>query len=530
MAAFRAEVLAVASNSIDAPALRSLTRPQQNALLAATAVSSSCGLAIELLLGTLTSYLVGNPALSYGVAVGGFLAAMGLGSYLSRWIARQAIDAQQEQIDLLTAFVKLELWIAPLSALLPIALFAVFVVNGPVWIGLTLVTLILGTLAGLEIPILTRLLEPQSNIRNAIAGVLALDYLGALVGSLLFPLLLLPTIGLFPSAAVVGALPAAMVVWIGQKFSRLRRWRNWGAIVCLGLCLFAPLTVPLSNRLENKLYSAPIISRIQTQYQRIVLTRRNKDLRLYLDGDLQFSSLDEYRYHEALVHPALSASQTPEQVLLLGAGDGLALREVLKWQVKHVVVIDLDPAIVKLAQQHPFLSRLNQNAFQDSRVEIQYADAFTAAPALDQQFDAIIADFPDPDRDALSKLYAQGFYQRLIDRLKPTGVLVTQASSPFFANQAFACIAATIASTGLSVRPYTVQIPSFGPWGFVLATRSPIDPEQLQLEVPTQFLTSELLHHLFDLPKDIVLGNVRINRLSDPVLVQYQSHAHWQHR
>jgi len=505
-----------------------LKRHQQYTLLTATAVSSSCGLAIELLLGTLTSYLIGNQALSYGVAVGGFLAAMGIGSYLSRFIAPTTADPHTEQISLLSTFIKIELWIAPLSALLPLALFGLFVVNGPIWIGLTLVTLILGTLAGLEVPVLTRLLEQQTGVRDALSGVLALDYLGALAGSLLLPVILLPTIGLFPSAVVVGVLPAAMVIILSYNFPSLRRWRQWGIFLCLGLCTFAPFTVTASDWLENSLYSAPVSSRIQTQYQRIVLTRQAKDIRLYLDGDLQFSSLDEYRYHEALVHPAISANSRREQVLLMGAGDGLALREVLKWkEVKRVVLLELDPAIVKLAQQHPFLANANVNAFQDPRVEVKYTDAFVTAPGLTDTFDVIIADFPDPDRDIIAKLYAQGFYQRLLPRLAPNGIFVTQASSPFFAPKAFACVVTTLESIGLSVHPYTVDVPSFGPWGFVLAARTPIQPETLNLKVPTKFLTPALLKNLFDLPKDIVLGDVRVNRLGDPVLVQYQTNTHW---
>jgi len=156
-------------------------------------------LAVELLLGTLASYLVGNQALAYGVAVGGFLAAMGVGSYLSRFIAvpdSEPADPQgrdrlrQEQQQLLTAFAQIELAIAPLSALLPLGLFVLFVVNGPVWIGLFLVTLLLGTLAGLEVPLLTRVLEQEAGVRDALSGVLALDYLGALVGSLALPVIL----------------------------------------------------------------------------------------------------------------------------------------------------------------------------------------------------------------------------------------------------------------------------------------------------------------------------------------------------
>ncbi|MBK4728483.1 polyamine aminopropyltransferase [Oxynema sp. CENA135] len=505
-----------------------LTRSQRNLLLLATAICSACGLAVELLLGTLASYLVGNQALAYGVAVGGFLAAMGIGSYLSRFIATEG-DRAEQQFQLLGAFVRVELAIAPLSAFLPLGLFALFVVNGPVWLGLSLVTLLLGLLAGIEIPLLTRILEQDEGVKDAIAGVLALDYAGALLGSLAFPVLLLPLFGLFPSAAIVGALPALTVFVLAGTFPQLRSWRWWGLLVGLLLIAFAPIAIPASNALENNLYDAPIVARVRSPYQRIVLTRWRQDVRLFLDGDLQLSTLDEYRYHEALVHPAMSATPHPRRVLLLGAGDGMAAREVLKWpEVERVLLIDLDREVVELSRRHPFLQRVNQGALDDPRLEIRIADAFVSAPTLDESFDAIIADFPDPDSEILAKLYADGFYRRLLPRLAPDGVFVTQASSSFFAPGVMACIAATLDSVGVSTHPYTVHVPSFGPWGFVLARREAIDPQTLKLPVTTRFLTEPLLADLFDLPGDLKFDNVAINRLSRPAIVQYQNHNRWE--
>lgn len=509
------------------PSISALRRDQRLLLLAAAAVSSSCGLAVELLLGTLASYLVGNQALAYGVAVGVFLAAMGIGSYLSQFIATDT-HSHSQQRELLSAFVKIELLIAPLTAVLPLGLFALFVVGGSIWLGLFLVTILLGILAGLEVPLLTRVLELEEGVREALAGVLALDYLGALIGSLAFPVLLLPLIGLFPTAFVLGALPAFMVFAIARQFPTLRRWGRLGLFLGIMLCTLAPLAVPLSNNLENTLYNAPIITRIQSPYQRIVLTRRGQDVRLFLNGDLQLSTLDEYRYHEALVHPAISASTGKRRVLVLGAGDGMALREVLKWsEVERVVLIDLDAAVVKLARRHPQLMQLNGNAFADPRVELIQGDAFVVAPALNETFDVIIADFPDPDQDVIAKLYAEGFYRRLLPRLAEGGMFVTQASSPFFAPKVLSCIAATLTEVGLSVHPYVVDVPSFGPWGFVMASRKAIKPDTLTLSVPTRFLTEPMLHNLFELPGDIKLGDVEINRLSHPAIVRYQLDPRW---
>lgn len=513
-----------------------LTRRQRLWLLVTAGVSSSCGLAIELLLGTLASYLVGNQALAYGVAVGVFLAAMGLGAYLSRFVATSGSDREQ-QMQLQTAFIWVELAFAPLSAFAPILLFALFVIDGPFWLALVLVTILLGMLSGMELPILTRLLEKDEDLKDALAGVLALDYVGALLGSLMLPIVLLPLLGMFPSATLIGAIPALMVVALAVVFPRLRRWGRVGLGIAVFLLVLVPFMIPLGDRLENTLYKAPVIARVQSPYQRIVLTRQGRDLRLFLDGDLQFSTLDEYRYHEGLVHPSLSANvalrkatqhTTPRKVLLMGAGDGLALREVLKWQdIEQVVLVDLDKAVINFAQKHPFLIRANAAAYADPRVQVIQGDAFVTVPKLPDVFDVIIADFPDPDRDVIAKLYSQGFYQRLLSRLAPDGVFVTQSSSPFFAPRAFACIAATLDSIGLKTYPYAVDVPSFGLWGFVMATRSPIQIEQLQLPIATRFLNLPTLRNLFQLPNDIELGNVEINRLSQPVILQYQKDSRW---
>ena len=503
--------------------LNSLSKTQRRLLLIAAAVSSGTGLAVELLLGTLGSYLMGNQALAYGIAVGGFLAAMGIGSYLSRFIAPHE-DSNSLQPKLLLAFVGVELAIAPLTAILPLGLFALFILDNSLWLQLFLVTVILGLLAGLEVPLLTRILEKAEGVKDALSGVLALDYLGALLGSLGFPLIFLPWLGMFPTAFVMGSFPALMIFAIARHFPSIRRWGYVGLATGVLLLTLAPFAVPLSNNLEDNLYNAPIIKRIQSRYQRIVLTRRGKDVRLFLNGDLQLSTRDEYRYHEALVHPALSAATNPRRVLVLGAGDGMAIREVLKWEsVAQVVLIELDPEIVKIANNYPQLLQFNGGALKDPRVQIIYGDAFTQVPNLTEIFDVIIADFPDPDENILAKLYSEGFYRRLMSRLADNGILVTQASSPFFAPKVLSCIVATLSEAGLKANPYTVDVPSFGPWSFVLASRNDLNRDQLQLPVKTRFLTSTILHHLFELPKDIQIDDsIEVNRLADPVIVRYQ--------
>ena len=516
-----------------------LGRRQRSVVLLAAAASSACGLATELLLGGLTSYLVGDHALAYGVAVGGFLAAMGIGSYLSQFVAIAPTGDRGHQravsYALVRAFIRVELAMAPAIALFPLGLFALFVAGGWLWLGLVSATLFLGILAGMEVPLLTRLLERDSSVKDALAGVLALDYAGALVGAIAFPVVLLPWLGMFPAAACLGAIPAVMVGAITQAFRPLipgiKTWGRVGLAIAAGLLLLAPLTVPLGNTLENRLYKAAVIYRHNSQYQRIVMTQRGGDTRLFLDGDLQFSTADEYRYHEALTYPVLGAVKMPRRVLLLGAGDGLALREILRWPgVESVMVLELDPAVVKLGRSHSTLVQANHNAFADPRVTVKFGDAFQLVRDLPEKFDVAIADFPDPDRDALAKLYSDGFYRMLRSHLTPEGALVTQASSPYFAPKAFACVTETLAASGFQTYPYRVDIPSFGPWGFVLATNQAIAPAQLPIPIESQFLTPDLLPALFALPKDEQWdpNTIQINRLSHPVLPQYQRDRRWQ--
>lgn len=507
-----------------------LTRRQRHWLLLTAAVSSGCGLAAELLLGTLTSYLVGAQALAYGVAVGGFLAAMGLGAYLSRFVATsKQLSASEQQAQLLNGFFLIEIILAPLIALVPLGLFALFTFNGPIWIGLTFGTLILGILSGMEVPLLTRIIELDTHdVSDALSGVLALDYVGALAGSLLFPAVLLPWIGLLPSAFIIGSMPAWMVFALARIFPKKRPWQYVGLMIAIALCVITPAVLPISSKLENKLYKAPVVWRSQSTYQRIVLTQFGPDVRLFLNGELQLSTVDEYRYHEALVHPAMASVQQPKQVLLLGAGDGMALREVLKWPtVEQVTLIELDPAVVELAKTQPALLKFNQGAFDDPRVVVSYGDAFKQVPELTTAFDVIIADFPDPDEVSIAKLYSKGFYQEVRSHLTPKGVLVTQSSSPFFAPKVIACIAKTIAATGLIAYPYNVNIPSFGPWGFVIASQQNLSFSQVNLPIPTQFLTTELLPTLFVMAKDITDPAVEINQLANPVIVPYQSNPRW---
>ena len=445
-----------------------LAAGQVRLLLLSAALSSAAGLVLELLLVTQASYLAGDAALATGVVVGTFLAAMGLGAWLSQFLA----TGGRPRPALLRALLLVEVALAPLCLLGPLLLFSLFAADGPLWPAVVLLTLAVGVLGGMELPLLTRLVEQQQEMRRALARVLALDYLGALAGSLLFPLALLPWLGLLPTGALLSLVPMGLGALLCWNFAELARWRPWLTAALPLVAAAGAVVAPLGERIEDRLYEDPVIERLQTRHQRIVLTRRRDDLRLYLDGNLQFSSRDEYRYHEALVHPAMALQGRPRRVLLLGAGDGLALREIRRWPgLERIDLVELEPAMLQLARRQPYLRRLNGGSLDDPRLRIHLGDAFAVVPALAGPYDVIIADFPDPDSPGLARLYSVSFYGRLLRQLAPRGVIVTQASTPFFAPKVMASIQATFAVLGLQTRPYSVDVPSFGPWGFVIAAR-----------------------------------------------------------
>jgi spermidine synthase len=282
----------------------------------------------------------------------------------------------------------------------------------------------------------------------------------------------------------------------------------------------------LSKFAETQLYADEIVYAQTSPYQRIVVTNSPVGFNLYLNGHLQFASADEYRYHESLVHPAMAASANPRRVLILGGGDGLALREVLRWPgVTAVTLVDLDPAMTGLSAAFPPLAQLNGNAFADPRLTVVNQDAFLWADESTETFDVAIVDFPDPSTYSVGKLYTTGFYRKLTRRLAPGAAMSVQCTSPLFARTSYWCVIRTLESAGFHVRPYHAAVPSFGVWGFALCCREPFGPPR---EIPTdlRYLTPGVLAGLFEIPPDLGPLQVEINRLDNQVLVRYHD-ADW---
>jgi spermidine synthase len=273
---------------------------------------------------------------------------------------------------------------------------------------------------------------------------------------------------------------------------------------------------------ERELYDDEIVYSEQTQYQRIVITRFRDDIRLFLDGNLQFASVDEHRYHEVLVHVPMSTALTARHVLLLGAGDGLAVRELRKYpHIESITLVDIDPAMTRIAREHPLLTAINQNSLADSRVTVVNDDAWRFASNCPRQFDLIISDLPDPNDFGLGRLYSREFYALISRCLSANGVFITQATSPYFSRDAFWLIHDTLRTVFPFTLPLHADIPSFGPWGFVLASRAPLDGKtKMRADLPLQFLTKELFPTLFIFDGDMTRrGPEEINSVENQRLV-----------
>ena len=486
------------------------------ALLFSVFVVASCGLAYELIAGALASYLLGDSVMQFSTVIGTYLFAMGIGSWLSRYIER----------NLVARFVQIELLVGVLGGFSAAALFFVFVwVSGPFKLLLYLIVLGIGVLVGLEIPLIMRILKRDLAFKDLVSQVLTFDYLGALAVSILFPVLLVPHLGLVRSGLLFGLLNALVALWALWLFRtplQGARWLRSQCVVAIGALVLAfAFAGQATSFAEAHLYADEIVHSETSPYQRIVITRWKDDLRLHLNNNLQFSSRDEYRYHEALVHPALATLPGARRVLVLGGGDGMAAREILKYpQVESVTLVDLDPAMTKLFSTASALRTLNGNALNSPKLKVVNADALQWLEEHDDIFDFVVIDFPDPSSFAIGKLYSAAFYRLLEKHMSAGALAVVQSTSPLYARQSFWCVVTTIESAGFVARPYHALVPSFGEWGYVLLSRREWRPPAAY-PVETRFLTPEITSTLFEFPKDMARVDAEVNRLNNQVLVRY---------
>jgi spermidine synthase len=479
-------------------------------------ICAACGLVYELELVALASYLVGDSVTQASVVLSTMVFAMGVGSLLAKRLRCRAA----------VGFGLLEAALAAVGGTSALVLYASFAWFGGARYVLVAFSLAIGVLIGAEIPLLMSLIQwigrqgrgtpaekggaageaggkahgvGEDDASGDVADLFAADYVGALVGGLAFPFLLLPVLGQLTGALVTGAVNTAvggtLVLWLlRRELTRRERWLLVvvNVAVLAGLATATVLVDDFERAARRAVYGDRVRVAVQTDVQEVVITGGPRGpLDLFLDGRLRVSEQDEHRYHEALVHPAMHGARA--RVLILGGGDGLAAREVLRYpDVRSVTLVDLDPGVVALARTDPALTALNGGVHQDPRLHVVHADAFRwlrSAPYADPPYDVVISDLPDPGITASTKLYSQEFYGLAADVLAPRGRLVVHAGPVGARPRVFWTVDATLRAAGLATRPYraTGSLSSYsaGPdrssgdtraprdWGLILAAAVP---------------------------------------------------------
>ncbi len=506
-------------------------------LIAAIFASGFCGMVAEYSVGTTVSYLIGNSIAAYTVSISVFMLAMGIGAVVSK----QFKDGRELETFL---FVEVALSLSAAGSTIFITQAARL---GLAWVATVAISILIGLLIGFEIPLLSRFNERRDIVlKDNLAMVFGADYIGSFVAGMSYSWLLLPMFGTVVTPVFSGAINLALAVVMGVMFLRGRGKRivrigltgAAGAAACI-LVLLSMHGEEIAFDAESRLYKDPIVFVQQTTYQKIILTEMKDRHCLYLNGGTQFCSHDERRYHEMLVHPALWVKPNAQRVLVLGGGDGLAVRELLKYPgIAQIALVDLDPDMIETCRTHEIISELNEGALDDPRVITIADDAYVWLQSDTRLWDVIIVDLPDPRRVELAKLYSTEFYYTARNHLTDDGVMAVQSTSPIHAQEAFSTIWGTMLASDLSVVPYRINVPSFGDWGFNLAVRNGHLSEgelrtrldQFEEQVPLDVLNQEAMQAATRFEKGIIPENpeaIAVSRLVHPTVHEAYQQGAW---
>lgn len=536
------------------------------------------GLVNEYVLATTASYILGDSIVQWSLTIATMMVMMGSGCWVQKFFSDQS---------LVDKFAAIEVCLALAGGFAPLANYAVFGYEPALYQFASLgLAALIGLFVGLEIPLVMRInAQFTDSLKVNAAWVFGLDYVGSFVGAIVWLKWLLPNFPLTELSFIVSGANFLVAICTAVFFWRRRMVRRMWLVSTLMALTFATLLYGYANNrswnlaLEQKFYEDRIVFVENSRYQHIVITedRTIENHELYINGNKQFSSVDEQIYHEMLVHPAMSLSQA-RNVLILGGGDGLALREVLKYQdVQIVTLVDLDPAIIALARTHPILRKLNRGSLDDARLRVVKDSAFWSDPKITTPiymetgnidastgrpetvraatvevvnidagryldsvrgaFDVIIVDLPDPNSPELVKLYSREVFGRVRSRLSQNGVVVIQSTSPYHAKDAYLTIGMTLRAAGLAVFPYHVNVPSFGEWGFYLGVHGNAMREarfQEKIEVlqqfgaPTVYATPDFFRASLVFPKGwLESEKAGVNTISNPILLELYLHDAW---
>jgi len=515
--------------------------------------TGACGLVTEYILATVSSYLLGSMIEQFSVIIALMMVMMGISTWIQKYVK------YEKQIE---TFILVEVAIALLGGFAPLILYGAFsVLDTHFPLVQYFLVVSIGFLVGFEIPLVLRINEQYSkSLKANIAAVVSFDYIGAFLGAIVWAYILLRHFALTEISFIVAGLNFSIAITAFALFARRKMVRNPVRYMIIILLTGILLVIGIKNNrqwsvsFEQRLYSDNIVFTKTTRYQHLVMTH-NRDLdeyRFYINGNLQFSSWDEHVYHEHLVHLPMHLTGNSD-VAILGGGDFLAAREVLKYEnVKSVTVVALDAGKTDFCSSNPVIMELSDSAAANAKMCIVESGAITpdtlvlsspvyvetgqydksgdpvvakvadvnvinmdADKFLDEirgrRFNVVLMDFPDPCCLELGKLYTREFFTRLRRNvLSEHGVVVTQATSPVHAKEAYLNIMRTMQASGLKVIPYHDNVPSFGEWGWLLGWKSDISVEQMReridkidsLKVHTKYLTPDVIRASLVFGKD----------------------------
>ena len=508
---------------------------QSNILKLALFATGLSGIVAEYILATLATYFLGNSVLQWSLIVSVMMFSMGIGSRISRVFRK----------NLLQVFIFTEFALSFLVAFSSVAVYSA--ASYTIYIGFIIYSLsiVIGILIGMEIPLVARLNEEFESLRVNIANVIEKDYYGSLAGGLFFVFVGLPYLGLTYTPFILGtinflvALVLLYILYGSLTKKQVRTYAILGALVASALFGGFFIAEPIILFGEQNKYKDKVIFTEQTKYQRIVITQWKDHHWLFLNGNQQLSSFDEVMYHEPLVHPVMQLSKMPENVLVMGGGDGCAAREILKYpSVKKITLIDIDPVMTDLAKTHPVLTGMNKFSLNNPKVNVQNRDGYTFLEQTTDFYDVIIIDLPDPRSVELGRLYSREFYEKCRKQLRPNGVIVTQAGSPYYATNAFLCIDKTMNEAGFETKAIHNQILTMGQWAWVIgvknmsATALEKNYKQISIsDVDTEWLNDDMIDAMTYFGKNIypyaATDSIEVNSIHNPVLYKYYLKGNW---
>ena len=490
------------------------------------------GIVAEYILSTLATYFLGDSIFQWTMILSIMLFAMGLGSRISASF----------QHNILEKFLWAEFALSLLTSTAALSCYVVMGYTNYVAVFIYGFAIAIGLLIGMEIPLVTRINEDNEELRTNIAGVMENDYYGSLIGGLFFVFVGLPYLGLTHTPFILGGINFLVAIFL---FWKLRKYVNpvpRKIFTALIPALFFTLLFLAygANEIilhgEQKRYGDKVVFSEQTRFQKITITQYKEHYWLYLNGSKQLCTFDEWLYHEPLVHPAMHLSKQPKNVLILGAGDGCAIREVLKYdQVNQITLVDIDPEMTKIGMSHPIFTKMNDSSYYDEKVKVVNNDAFQFLENSDDFYDVMILDFPDPKSIDINRVYTKEFYHLCSRRLRNNGILVTQAVSPYYTTKAFRSIEKTISDAGFNTLPIHNHVYSFGEWGWVIGSKTLTGneiKEELKAtsfeDVQTQWITPEAIQLMVSFGKDLRNSDsVEVNTIHNPVLYRYYLDGTW---